>query len=106
MPREIKLDGGEISILKAIGLSGTALAGKQLLERIEDMAQAEFLDTLDGLLSLGYVLSSRVNVRTLEDVERALFRVSPTYSRDLRDAIFPGKRREREKDKARRERRS
>jgi hypothetical protein len=102
MPREINLDGGEISMLKAIGLGGTALPGKQLLERTEDLAQAEFLDTLEGLLSLGYVMASRVNIRTLEDVERALFRVNPTYSRDLRDAVFPGKRRERERERRKR----
>jgi hypothetical protein len=102
MPREIKLDGGEITILKAIGLSGTTLPGKQLIERVDDMAQAEFLDTLEGLLSLGYLMASRVNIRTLEDVERAMFRVNPTYARDLRDAVFPSKRRERERERRQR----
>ena len=103
MPREIKLDGGEISVLKSIGLSGTQIYGKLLLERISEMAPAEFLETLDALLSLGYVISNKVNVRKIEDVERAFFRVNPTYQRDLRDAINPS--RTRENTRARRQRR-
>jgi hypothetical protein len=105
MPREIKLDGGEITILKTLGLSGTQVYGKLFLERVDAMEPAELLETLDGLLSLGYVLSNKVNVRKIEDVERAFFRVNPAYSRDLRDAITPGKRREREQ-RGRRQRRA
>ena len=56
MGREIKLDGGEISLLKKIGLSGTQVYGKLLLDRIEEMENAEFLDTLTGLIDQGYVL--------------------------------------------------
>ncbi len=104
MPREIKLNGGEITLLKSIGLGGTQVYGKLLLERIDDMVPAEFLETLDDLLSVGYVLSSKVNVRKIEDVERAFFRVNPAYSRDLKDAINPGKKREREQ-RGRRDRR-
>ncbi len=97
MPREINLDGGEITVLKTIGLGGTQIYGKLLLERAGDMMPAEFLETLDGLLSLGYVMSNKVNVRTVADVETAFFRVNPAYSRDLREAINPGRRRDREK---------
>src|ERR1051326_1283922 len=76
--REIKLDGGEISILKKIGLSGSPLFGKLLVERIEEMETGEFLDSLCGLIDLGYVLSNKVNIRLMEDVEKASFRVNPT----------------------------
>jgi hypothetical protein len=103
MAREIKLDGGEISLLKSIGMSGTQMYGKLLLERI-DTVPSEFLETLDGLLSLGYVLSNKVNVRTVEDVERAFFRVNPAYAKDLREAVNPS--RSRDKSRARRQRRS
>lgn len=103
MPREIKLNGGEISLLKTIGLTGTQLSGKQLIEKVEDMETAEFLDTLCGLMEMGYVLSNKVNVRLVEDVERSFFRVNPSYSRDLREAISPG--RGRDQKRARRERR-
>jgi hypothetical protein len=102
MRREIKLSGGEITLLKTLGLSGTPVPGKILLERIGEMEQAELLDEVNGLISQGYVLCDKVNVRTTEDVERAVFRVNASYARDLRDALNPSRRRE---EKGRRRRR-
>jgi hypothetical protein len=101
MPREIKLDGGEITVLKKIGLSGSPMYGKMLIDRVDSMETSEFLDTLSGLLDQGYVLSNKVNVRVIEDVERAFFRVNPADSKDLRDAVNPSRKRE----QARRQRR-
>jgi hypothetical protein len=101
MPREIKLDGGEITLLKKIGLSGSPIYGKMLIDRVDSMETSEFLDTLIGLLDQGYVLSNKVNVRVIEDVERAFFRVNPADSKDLRDAVNPSRKRE----QARRQRR-
>lgn len=95
--REIKLSGGEISILKKIGLSGAPLFGKLLVEKIEEMETGEFLDTLMGLIDLGYVLSNKVNIRLMEEVERAFFRVNPSYSKDLQEAVNPARKRERER---------
>lgn len=97
MGREIKLDGGEITLLKKIGLSGAQLNGKQLIDRIEEMETGEFLDTLGGLLDQGYVLSNKVNIRLMEDVEKAFFRVNAAYAKDLQDAVNPSRRRERER---------
>ena len=105
MSREIHLDGGEIGVLKTIGLSGTQIAGKALLEKIDEMIPAEFVETLDGLLTRGYVMSNKVNVRTVEDVERAFFRVNPAYSRDLRVAVHPSRAREQERSGRRQRRR-
>ncbi len=68
MKREINLSGGEITLLKMMGLSGTPVYGKLLLDRVGEIEHAEFLDELNGLVSLGYVLSDKVNVRTMEDV--------------------------------------
>ena len=102
MKREIKLSGGEITLLKTMGLSGMPVYGKLLIERIGEMESAEFLDELTGLMSQGYVLCDKVNVRTMEDVEHAVFRVNASYARDLRDALHPGRRRE---EKGRRRRR-
>ena len=45
---EITLSGGEITILKTIGLGGGTVAGKQLVDHMEDMESAEFLDALEG----------------------------------------------------------
>ena len=97
MGRDIKLNGGEISILKKIGLSGAPLFGKLLVDRIEEMETGEFLDALAGLIDLGYVLSNKVNIRLMADVEKAFFRVNPAHSKDLQDAVNPSRKRERER---------
>lgn len=102
MRREINLSGGEITLLKTMGLSGTPVYGKLLIERIGEMESAEFLDELGGLISQSYVLCDKVNVRTMEDVERSVFRVNASYARDLRDALNPSRRREREGRRRRR----
>lgn len=102
MGREIKLDGGEITLLKKIGLSGTQLYGKLLIDRIQEMEDGEFLDTLIGLIDQGYVLSNKVNIRTMEEVEKSLFRVNAAYAKDLRDAVNPSATRERERAKRQR----
>lgn len=102
MHREINLSGGEITLLKTMGLSGTPVYGKFLVQRIGEMESAEFLDELTGLISLGYILCDKVSVRTMEDVEHAVFRVNASYARDLRDALHPGRRRESEGRRRRR----
>lgn len=102
MHREINLSGGEISLLKAMGLSGAPTYGKVLVDQIGEMESAEFLDELNGLISLGYVLSDKVNLRTIEDVQKSVFRVNASYARDLRNAIQPGRRREQERRRRRR----
>jgi hypothetical protein len=99
---EIHLNGGEITILKAIGITGTAVGGKFLLDRIEEVEAGEFIDTLEGLVAMGYILATKVNIRTLEDVERASFRVNPSYAHDLKDALDPNRRREADKQRRRR----
>lgn len=97
MAREIKLDGGEITLLKKIGLSGTPVYGKMLIDRTEGMEPVEFIDTLIGLIDQGYIISNKVNIRVIEDVERAFFRVNAGYANDLRDAMNPSRRREEER---------
>ena len=93
MPREIKLSGSEISVLKAIGTSGTQIYGKLLFGKVADGEKTEFLETLTDLVDQGYVLSNKVNVRTMQDAETSFFRVSPAHTRDLRDAMNPARKR-------------
>ena len=95
--REMKLSGGEITLLKALGLSGTPVQGKQLVARVGELEPAEFLDTLDGLVSAGYVTSNKVNIRLMEDVEKAFFRVNPAHTKALQEAVNPSRKRERER---------
>jgi hypothetical protein len=97
MGRDIKLDGGEITILKKIGLSGSPVHGAILIGRIEEMETGEFLDSLIGLIDLGYVLCNKVNIRLMEDVEKAAFRANPAFTKDLQDAVNPSRKRERER---------
>ena len=51
MHREIKLDGGEITVLKTLGLSGSHMYGKHAdRSRRRRWKPAEFIDTLNGLI--------------------------------------------------------
>jgi hypothetical protein len=104
MGRDIHLDGGEITLLKKIGLSGAQVYGKILLDRVEGMETAELLDTLTGLIDQGYVLANKVNIRLIEEAEKAFFRVNSAYAKDLRDAVNPSAKRERERSQRERRR--
>ena len=73
-----------------------------MLDRIEEVEAGEFIDTLGGLVAMGYLLATKVNIKTLEDVERASFRVNPSYAHDLKAALDPGRRREASKQRRRR----
>jgi hypothetical protein len=101
---EIKLNGGEITILKTLGLGGGMMAGAQLVDRMDEMEGAEFLDTLSGLIALEYVVANKVNIRNMDAVKTASFRVNPAVARDLRDAVYPSRRSK--PDAGRRQRRS
>jgi hypothetical protein len=101
--REINLDGGEIAVLKAIGTSGSQVFGKMLVDRLGDLAEAELIETLCGLISQGYVVSNRVNIRLMADVQSAFFRVNPAMAKELRGAMNPARRRN--EQRARRDRR-
>jgi hypothetical protein len=102
MQREINLSGGEITLLKTMGLTGSPVYGRILVQRIGQMETAEFLDELNGLIALGYVLSDKATLHAMEDVEKTVFRVNASYARELRDAIHPSRRREQERPRRRR----
>jgi hypothetical protein len=103
---EINLDGGEKLILKAIGLGGTTISGKQLLSRCEGgMEEAEFVSTIRGLLMMGYILADKQSFHDLHDVEVSEFHVNSGYARDLKEALDPRLRKERKDKRDRRIRR-
>ena len=102
LTRELHLSGGEITILKAMGLSGSPVQGRQLLERLGEMESDELLDDLNGLIMLGYVVADRSQFRTKEAMEQSAFHVDANYARDLRDSITPGRRPEPERRRRRR----
>jgi len=102
---DINLDGGEKAMIKAIGMGGTAISGKQLIATAVGMEEAEFVSTLKGLLNFGYVLADKQSFHDLKDVENAEFRVNAGYARDLKEALDPRLKRERNDQKSRRVRR-
>src|SRR5277367_4124337 len=85
----IHLDGGEVTVLKAMGLGGTVVSGETLLERIHGLEEAEIMDTIRGLITLGYVLSDKRSLYDIKDVHIANFHVNSGYSRELKDALNP-----------------
>jgi hypothetical protein len=89
MSRDINLSGGDISVIKALGLTGSAINGVKLLERLGNMDSAELIDTLEGLMMFDYVVSDVDSLRRREDLERASFKVNAIHIRDLRDALNP-----------------
>lgn len=101
MASNINLDGGEISIIKAIGLTGGEITGEQLAERVPDMVGAELLDSLKGLIMMGYIVTDTPSLNKMADLERAKFHVNSGYSRELKEAMDPTP----EKPKSRRVRR-
>jgi hypothetical protein len=86
---EINLDGAEISVLKALGLGGSEVDGKDLSERLPDFVTAELIDTLQGLSAMGYVDADKGSFHNREEFEKTHFRVNSGYSRDLKDALDP-----------------
>ena len=87
--RELNLDGGEVSIIKAIGLSGSDVSGDELVKRCPELVPAELMDTLKGLMMLGYVVGDPGSFHDLKDLERNTFHVNSGYSKDLREALNP-----------------
>ena len=89
MSREISLSGGDISVIKALGLNGTETSGKTLLDRVGSMDSMELIDTLDGLMMFDYVLCDLAALKKKEDLERANFKVNPATVKGLREALTP-----------------
>ena len=87
MAREIHLDGGEITVLKAVGLSGARIKGRTLVERLENMGVAELIDTLDSLMMFGHLEATTERFSSIHDVETADFWVNSGRLKELREAI-------------------
>ncbi len=85
----INLDGGETSIIKALGFGGSPVSGDVLFERCSGLEEAEFIDTLKGLMMFGYVSCDDSSLQTMEQVGKAKFQVNSGYSRDLKEAVNP-----------------
>ena len=89
MGREINLDGTEISVVKALGIGGSEIDGETLIERCQDLEIAELIDTLHGLIMMGYVDSDVSSFYSAKEMAEINFRVNSGYSKDLKDALDP-----------------
>ena len=97
----IILDGGEISIIKALGFGGGETAGEILLERVSDLAFAEVVDALGCLIQMGYVIADKSSFNNSEEMKKTNFHVNSGYARELKEAMDPTS----DKSKSRRVRR-
>ena len=91
MSREISLSGGDVSVLKALGLSGGTVGGKALMDRLGGMEAVEIVDALDSLMTLDYVLCDLPAIKGPDDLKYANFNVNTAMLRDLREALAPQK---------------
>ncbi len=87
---KINLEGGEITIIRALGLSGVPISGKELKSRVGAMGEVELTETLKTMIALGYV-SSTPDLDMVEDLDKVSFSVNSGYSRALKEALEPEK---------------
>ncbi len=86
---EINLDGAEISVIKALGLSGNDITGEDLAARVPDLLEAELIDTIKGLITMGYIVADSQAFYDLEGMAKTTFSINSGYARDLKDAMDP-----------------
>ena len=84
----INLDGGEVSIIRALGFSGTQMTGYELKARIERMSDGDLAEALRILVALGYVTSTP-EMDGSEEIDKVLFAVNSGYAKALQEAIEP-----------------
>jgi hypothetical protein len=102
--REINLDGGEISVLKALGVGSGEMNGEDLMTRLGgDLVPAELMETLKGLMMMGYVEADKNAFYNTEDLKTIHFRVNSGYSKDLREAMSPQQSKPKKSKRVRRE---
>jgi hypothetical protein len=88
--REINLDGGEISIIKALGMSSSETMGEDLIAKVSiDLEPAELIDVIKGLMAVGYVDADKSGFYSVDDIKPIFFRINSGYAKDLRDALDP-----------------
>ena len=89
MGHDIQLDGAETSVLKAIGIGGGEVDGGTLMARCKGLDVNALIDTLKGLIDVGYVDTDANGFYSKEELENAGFRVNSGWSKDLQEAVDP-----------------
>lgn len=100
--RAINLDGAETTVLKALG-SSAGLSGELLADRAQGLEGSELLDTLQSLISLGYVESDKDSLQDLDALKKANFHINSGYLKEIRQALDPSPREPKKSRRVRRE---
>ena len=87
MARDIQLDGAEISVIKCLGVGSGEKEGSELAEACADLDISELMDTVKGLMSVGYVDADSDSFHNEIEFGKVHFRVNSGYTKDLRDAL-------------------
>jgi hypothetical protein len=85
----INLDGSETTVIKGIGLMGSEVDGATLFKNCKGMDGRDFLDTLKGLMDVGFVDSDAYSFHSVEEIEDYRFRINPGYMKEIREALDP-----------------
>jgi hypothetical protein len=89
MAQDINLDGHEVTVIKALGLTGGEISGQELMKRMPDMNAYDLIDVVKGLIMQGYVESDKSGFYNEEELMDVNFNVNSGYMRDLREAMDP-----------------
>lgn len=85
----INLDGTETTVIKAIGIGGAEVDGPTLFSRCKGLDVNDFLDTLKGLIDVGFVEADSSSFYSLDATEKMTFKVNSGYEKALREALDP-----------------
>jgi hypothetical protein len=92
MSKDINLDGTEVSIIKALGFGSGEKSGETLASLVSDLAPVELIDTMKGLVTMGYVSCDTASFQTQEEFEKANFHINSGYARELKETLNPSAR--------------
>ncbi len=85
---KINLDGGEITIIRALGVSGAPMLGRDLKSHVGGVGETQLMETLKTMIALGYI-TAIPDLDLVEDLDKVTFAVNSGYARDLKEALEP-----------------
>jgi hypothetical protein len=84
--RAVKLTGREMTVIRAIGFTETAIGAD--LQDFTRMEAEDLADTLNGLIAAGFVESIPYSEEVqLAEMPATAFEVNPAYAQELHRAI-------------------
>lgn len=68
---------------------GSDRSGASLFEQCKGLDEMDFIDTLKGLIDVGYIDSESSSFYSVADIGNMKFRINPPYLKAIREAIEP-----------------